>query len=193
MKKKIILIVAIVLVVAISAVALVSCASSPSKFTENFIKAKSFTMETSEGALGSMEIIYDNGNASIIMKDKDGNITMGSVLIVKNEKASLYTNSLVTANKWVMVEVAVDSNEAKGVLEQIKSMQDGEKIKDDDFIKDGSYWYNKNKDGTANKISAYKFTSDKMESYSVSEKDGKTEYTLTSTIKLSGKVTAPKI
>lgn len=99
MKKKIILVVAIVLVIAISAVALVSCASSPSKFTEKLKDAKSFTMESSEGDLGSAEMIYDNGNASVIMKDKDGKITMGTVLIVNKDKASLYTMSLLTAKQ----------------------------------------------------------------------------------------------
>lgn len=191
MKKKIILVVAIVLVIAISAVALVSCASSPSKFTEKLKDAKSFTMESSEGALGSVEMIYDNGNASVIMKDKDGKITMGSVLIVKKDKASLYTT--LTGDKWAMIEVAVDSNEAKGVIDRVKSMQGGETLNDDDFIKEGSYWFRKNKDGSAEKTLAYKITSDKMETYSVSEKDGKTEYTLVGTFKLSGKVTAPKI
>lgn len=191
MKKKIILIVAIVLVIAISAVALVSCASSPSKFTEKLKDAKSFTVESSEGALGSMEMIYDNGNASVIMKDKDGKITMGTVLIVKKDKASLYTT--LTGDKWAMIEVAVDSNEAKGVLEQLKSMQSGQALNDDDFIKEGSYWFRKNKDGAADKTLAYKITSDKMETYSVSEKDAKNEYTLITTFKLSGKVTAPKI
>lgn len=191
MKKKIILVVAIVLVIAISAVALVSCASSPSKFTEKLKDAKSFTMESSEGALGSVEMIYDNGNASVIMKDKDGKITMGSVLIVKKDKASLYTT--LTGDKWAMIEVAVDSNEAKGVIDRVKSMQGGETLNDDDFIKEGSYWFRKNKDGSAEKTLVYKITSDKMETYSVSEKDGKTEYTLVGTFKLSGKVTAPKI
>lgn len=191
MKKKIILVVAIVLVVAISAVALVSCASSPSKFAENFKNAKSFTMESSEGAIGSAEMIYDNGNASVILKDKDGNIATGSVLIVKNDKASLYTT--LTGNKWIMIEVPVDSAEAKAVLDQVKSLQSGQTLNDDDFIKEGSYWFRKNKDGSADKTLAYKITSDKMETYSVSEKDGKTEYTLSSTIKLSGKVTAPEI
>lgn len=191
MKKKIILIVAIVLVIAISAVALVSCASSPSKFTEKVKNAKSFTIESSDEILGSSEMIYDNGNASVIIKDKDGKITMGTVLIVNKDKASLYTT--LTGNKWVMIEVAVDSNEAKGVLEQLKSMQSGQALNDDDFIKEGSYWFKKNKDGSADKTLAYKITSDKMETYTVSEKDGKTEYTLVGTFKLSGKVTAPKI
>lgn len=191
MKKKIILIVAIVLVVAISAVALVSCASSPSKFTEKVKNAKSFTIESSDEILGSSEMIYDNGNASVIIKDKDGNMTMGTVLIVKNDKASIYTT--LPGNKWIMVEVPVDSDEAKDIIDRVKSMQGGEALNDDDFIKDGSYWFKKNSDGTADKTFAYKITSDKMETYSVSEKDGKTEYTLISTFKLSGKVTAPKI
>lgn len=191
MKKKIILIVAIVLVVAISAVALVSCASSPSKFTEKVKNAKSFTIESSDEILGSSEMIYDNGNASVIIKDKDGNVTMGTVLIVKNDKASIYTT--LPGNKWIMVEVPVDSDEAKDIIDRVKSMQGGEALNDDDFIKDGSYWFKKNEDGTADKSFAYKITSDKMETYSVSEKDGKTEYTLISTFKLSGKVTAPKI
>lgn len=191
MKKKIILIVAIVLVVAISAVALVSCASSPSKFTEKVKNAKSFTIESSDEILGSSEMIYDNGNASVIIKDKDGNMTMGTVLIVKNDKASIYTT--LPGNKWIMVEVPVDSDEAKDIIDRVKSMQGGEALNDDDFIKDGSYWFKKNEDGTADKSFAYKITSDKMETYSVSEKDGKTEYTLISTFKLSGKVTAPKI
>lgn len=193
MKKKIILVVAIVLVVAISAVALVSCASSPSKFTEKVKNAKSFTIESNEGDLVSVEMIYDNGNASVIMKDKDGKITMGTVLIVNKDKASLYTMSLLTANKWVMVEVPVDSDEVKDIIDRVKSMQGGEALNDDDFIKEGSYWFKKNSDGSADKTFAYKITSDKMETYSVSEKDGKTEYTLISTFKLSGKVTAPKI
>lgn len=191
MKKKIILVVAIVLVIAISAVALVSCASSPSKFTEKVKNAKSFTIESNEGDLGSVEMIYDNGNASVVMKDKDGKIRTGSVLIVKNDKASLYTT--MTGEKWLKIEVAVDSTEAKAILDQLKSMQSGQTLNDDDFIKDGSYWFKKNKDGTAEKTLAYKITSDKMETYSVSEKDGKTEYTLVGTIKLSGKVTAPKV
>lgn len=191
MKKKIILVVAIVLVIAISAVALVSCASSPSKFTEKVKNAKSFTIESNEGDLGSVEMIYDNGNASVVMKDKDGKIRTGSVLIVKNDKASLYTT--MTGEKWLRIEVAVDSTEAKAILDQLKSMQSGQTLNDDDFIKDGSYWFKKNKDGTAEKTLAYKITSDKMETYSVSEKDGKTEYTLVGTIKLSGKVTAPKV
>lgn len=191
MKKKIILIVAIVLVVAISAVALVSCASSPSKFTEKVKNAKSFTIESSDEILGSSEMIYDNGNASVIIKDKDGNMTMGTVLIVKNDKASIYTT--LPGNKWIMVVVPVDSDEAKDIIDRVKSMQGGEALNDDDFIKDGSYWFKKNEDGTADKSFAYKITSDKMETYSVSEKDGKTEYTLISTFKLSGKVTAPKI
>lgn len=191
MKKKIILIVAIVLVVAISAVALVSCASSPSKFTEKVKNAKSFTIESSDEILGSSEMIYDNGNASVIIKDKDGNMTMGTVLIVKNDKASIYTT--LPGNKWIMVEVPVDSDEAKDIIDRVKSMQGGEALNDDDFIKDGSYWFKKNEDGAADKSFAYKITSDKMETYSVSEKDGKTEYTLISTFKLSGKVTAPKI
>lgn len=191
MKKKIILIVAIVLVVAISAVSLVSCASSPSKFTEKVKNAKSFTIESSDEILGSSEMIYDNGNASVIIKDKDGNMTMGTVLIVKNDKASIYTT--LPGNKWIMVEVPVDSDEAKDIIDRVKSMQGGEALNDDDFIKEGSYWFKKNSDGTADKTFAYKITSDKMETYSVSEKDGKTEYTLISTFKLSGKVTAPKI
>lgn len=196
MKKKIFLTVAIVLVVAISAVALVSCASSPSKFTENFINAKSFTIESSEGELGSIEMIYDNGNASIIMKDKDGNIVTGTVVIITKKTASIYTyvpKTLVSDAKWIKVESAVDSEEAKTILEQVKSSQEGISLKDDDYIKEGSYWYVKNKDGSADKTMAYKITSNKMETYSVTEKDGNTEYKLAGTLKLSGKVTAPKL
>lgn len=196
MKKKIILTVAIVLVVAISAVALVSCASSPSKFTENFKNAKSFTMETTGGEIGSAEMIYDNGNASIITKDNDGNILTGSVIIITKSTASIYTyvpKTLLSDAKWIKVESPVDSEAAQIVIDQVKSMQEGQTLNDDDYIKEGSYWFRKNIDGSADKTIAYKFASNKMETYSVSEKDGKTEYTLVGTLKLSGKVTAPKL
>lgn len=190
MKKKIILTVAIVLVVAISAVALVSCAVSPSKFAENLKNAKSFTIESSSSGLGSMEMIYDNGNASIIMKDKDGKIATGTVVIANDNKVAMYTYSILTS-KWTKheTELNVDSSEYKNIIDQLKSSQNLTDAKDENMIKEGSYWYAKDKDGNADKSSAAKITSNKMELYSV--KDG--EYTLISTMTLSGKVTAPKI
>lgn len=190
MKKKILLTVAIVLVVAISAVALVSCASSPSKFAEDFKNAKSFTIESSDSGVGSMEMIYDNGNASVIMKDKDGKIVTGSVVIAKDKKVTMYTYNPLTS-KWIKgeTELNVDSSEYKDIIERLKTSQNLSDVKDDSMIKEGSYWYAKDKDGKADKTSAVKLTSNKMELYSV--KDG--EYTLISTMTLSGKVTAPKI
>lgn len=190
MKKKILLTVTIVLVVAISVVALVSCASSPSKFAEDFKNAKSFTIESSNSELGSMEMIYDNGNASVIMKDKNGKIATGTVVIAKDKKVTMYTYNVLTS-KWVKseTELNVDSDEYKNIIDDLKSSNSLTDIKDDSMIKEGSYWYAKDKDGKADKTSAVKLTSNKMELYSV--KDG--EYTLISTMTLSGKVTAPKI
>lgn len=194
MKKKIILVVAIVLVVAISAVALVSCASSPSKFYENFKKANSFTLESTVTGIGSIETTYDNGNASIITKNNDGKIATGTVVIVKDKKVTKYTYNALTS-KWnkSATELNVDSSEYKNFIDEIISSNSFTDIKDDSMIKEGSYWYLKGTDGSAIKTTAMKITSNKMESYIVTEKDGKTEYTLVGTLKLSGTVTAPKI
>lgn len=196
MKKKIILVVAIVLVVAISAVALVSCASSPSKFYENFKNAKSFTFETNAEGAGSVEVICNGNNASIITKDKDGNIETGMVVIITKKTASIYTyvpKTLLTEAKWVKVESSADSDAAKSIIEEAKEYVGVAEISDDNYIKEGEYWYLKGTDGSAIKTTAMKITSNKMESYIVTEKDGKTEYTLVGTLKLSGTVTAPKI
>lgn len=186
MKKKILLTVAIVLVVAISAVALVSCASSPSKFYENFKNAKSFTVESSNSGLGSMEMIYDNGNASIITKDIEGNIETGKVVIITKKTASIYTYEQA---KWVKEESSADSDAAKSIIEEAKEYVSVTEINDDNYVKEGGYWYWKANNGDAIKFTAMKITSNKMKLYSV--KDG--EYTLISTMTLSGKVTAPKI
>lgn len=196
MKKKIIFTVAIALVVAISVVALVSCASSPSKFYENFKNAKSFTLESMETGAGSMEMTYNNGNASMIMKDKDGNIETGTIVIVNKKTAAVYTyvpKTLVSEATWLKVESSVDSEAYKSIIKQVKDSQTDMKLSDDNYIKEGEYWYLKDKDGNAIKTTAMKITSNKMESYIVTEKDGATEYKLVGTLKLSGKVTAPKI
>lgn len=196
MKKKIIFIIAIVLVVAISAVALVSCASSPSKFYENFKKANSFTLESTVTGVGSVETTYDNGNASIITKSNDGDIIIGTIVIVNNKTAEIYKyvpKTLVSEATWLKEESPVDSESYKSIIESVMDSQADMNFSDDDFIKEGSYWYLKGTDGSAIKTTAMKITSNKMESYIVTEKDGKTEYTLVGTLKLSGKVTAPKI